>query len=101
MSYAKFIWRHIKYYRYHILVTQKRSPKKATAEISQTNILVLYRVSSIYHSLCNKYIYVYISILENKQNEQNNENRARAIKQLLKVLFLAIKMSTGFITDVI
>ena len=40
----------------------KWSPKKAVAETSQTNILVLYRVSSIYHSLFNIYIYADIVI---------------------------------------
>ena len=46
----------------HTYNTKKWSPKKAVAETSQTNILVLYRVSSIYHSLFNIYIYADIVI---------------------------------------
>ena len=45
----------------HTCNTQKKwCLKKTVDETSQTNILVLYRVSSIYHSLLNIHIYVYI-----------------------------------------
>ena len=48
----------------HTCNTQKKwCLKKTVDETSQTNILVLHRVSSIYHSLLNIHIYVYIYIM--------------------------------------
>ena len=48
-----------------------------------------------------RYVYIYVYMSEHKQNEHNDGNRAQPLKRLLKTLFLAIKKSTGFTTDVI
>ena len=47
------------------------------------------------------YIYIYIYISEHKQNAHNDRNRAQPLKRLFETLFLAIKKSPGFNTDVI
>ena len=47
------------------------------------------------------YIYIYIYILEHRQNANNSGNRAQPLKRFFETLFLTIKKSADFTTDVI